>query len=127
MAYRLRPSGKTMLAIAYGLEKRRKCASMDGLIKLARGIVDEETKPFQKMVGFASLLSLSPKKAKVGIHTLVHHGYLDQIYKEGDYFLRLSKLGRQEATLFLPKLETTSFKESKKAKPTITALPRKGE
>ena len=116
-----------MLVLVYGLEKRRKCASMDGLVKLARGVMDEETKPFRKMVGFASLLSLSSKKGKMGLHALVHHGYLDQIYKEGDYFLRLSAKGRKEARLYAPKVATLSFKEGKKAKPSIIAIPRKGE
>ena len=119
MAKQLTPTAKCLLVAVYELGKKKKIASRDGLLKILQGEVDEETKNLTKMIGFASCLSLKSKRGKMLLHSLVHQGYLDQRYSEGDYFLALSKSGRKVALEALDKVESLSFKSKKPKIPTI--------
>ena len=101
------------------LSKRGKIANMDGLIKILQGVVDQETEGLTDMIGFASSISLKGKRGKNLLHALVHQGYLDQRYIEGDYFLALRDSGRIIALENKAKVAQKSFKEPKPKRVTV--------
>ena len=107
------PTAKCFLVALYELKRRNKVASMDGLIKILKGQVDDETEPLVKMAGFASCLSLKSKRGKNLLHSLIRNGFLDQKYIEGEYFLALTNLGAKVALESLTKVEAISHKEGK--------------
>ncbi|MDO5330412.1 MAG: hypothetical protein Q4F15_03135 [Bacillota bacterium] len=112
---------KKLLALVYLLEKRGKMATIDGLIKIARGEEDGETLFLKGEPGYGCLLSLRGKQAKLSSHGLVREGYLRQVYVDGDYFLRLTPKGEEIAQQWAPRLGS-AIKESK---PTIIDIERK--
>ena len=119
MEKKLSPCAIALLVVIDELAARGKIASMDGLIKIVQGVVDSETEGFADMIGFSSAISLKGKRAKNLLHALVHQGYLDQRYIEGDYFLALRDSGRIIALENKAKVAQKSFKEPKPKRVTI--------
>ena len=117
MEKKLSPCAIALLVVIDELAARGKIASMDGLIKIVQGVVD--TEGFTDMIGFSSAISLKGKRAKNLLHALVHQGYLDQRYIEGDYFLALRDSGRIIALENKAKVAQKSFKEPKPKRVTI--------
>lgn len=113
MEKKLSPCAITLLVVIDELAARGKIANMDGLIKIVQGVVDPETEAFKDMIGFSSAISLKGKRAKNLLHALVHQGFLDQKYIEGDYFLALRDSGRIIALENKAKVASKSFKEPK--------------
>ena len=114
MEKKLSPCAIALLVVIDELAARGKIASMDGLIKIVQGVVDSETEGFTDMIGFSSAI-----RAKNLLHSLVHQGYLDQRYIEGDYFLALRDSGRIIALENKAKVAQKSFKEPKPKRVTI--------
>ena len=119
MEKKLSPCAIALMVVIDELAARGKIASMDGLIKIVQGVVDFETEGFTDMIGFSSAISLKGKRAKNLLHSLVHQGYLDQRYIEGDYFLALRDSGRIIALENKAKVAQKSFKEPKQKRVTI--------
>ena len=119
MEKKLSPCAIALLVVIDELAARGKIASMDGLIKIVQGVVDSETEGFTDMIGFSSAISLKGKRAINLLHSLVHQGYLDQRYIEGDYFLALRDSGRIIALENKAKVAQKSFKEPKPKRVTI--------
>lgn len=113
MEKKLSPCAIALLVVIDELAARGKIANMDGLIKIVQGVVDPETEAFKDMIGFSSAISLKGKRAKNLLHALVHQGFLDQKYIEGDYFLALRDSGRIVALENKAKVASKSFKEPK--------------
>ena len=124
MSNEMRPSAKKILAIALVLEERGFLASMDGFVKIISGEVDEETKQLDDLPGFGSSTTVSSKKVKMMIHTLVHNGYFAQSYREGDYFLALTQKGKEVGADYRGKLTVGLKKKSKNKCPTIIPLDK---
>lgn len=119
MEKKLSPCAICLLVVIDELATRGKIANMGGLIKIVQGVVDSETEGFTDMIGFSSAISLKGKRAKNLLHSLVHQGYLDQRYIEGDYFLALRDSGRIIALENKNKVAQKSFKEPKPKRVTI--------
>ena len=119
MDKKLTPTATCFIVAIGELESRGKIASMEGIIKIISGELDEETVSFKDMVGFASSLSIKKKRGKNLLHSLVRKGYLDQRYIEGDYFLALSESGKEVAIMNRDKVLALSFKSKKEKKATI--------
>lgn len=69
-------------------------ATADGLSKILRGVVDLDTNKFIYSAAFKALPSLSSRRLKGRINTLITKGYLEEDYdfETKTSFLRLTKM-----------------------------------
>jgi hypothetical protein len=110
----LKPSARAILALVAALHRKGYLASANGIGKLLRGKSDQETTVFSSLDLFGYSSSVSSKRIKARIRTLLRAGYLAQKYVEGQdeyYFLVTAKGAGQPA--FRPKKKKVTKTEKK--------------
>lgn len=109
---------KKIILCLWELNSLGKMPSKDGLVKILKGKEDKETLLYNKLVSFGLAQSDSSKRIKLAVIPLIREGYLEQVYAEKDYFLKLALKGK-EAYLKDANSLKAKPKTKKAIKPTI--------
>ena len=95
-----------------------------GVYKILKGIVDEETKKYQDLETFGCLISYSSKKVSRYVTMLIRHEYLKKIYDPNtdDLYLQITPIGSRILNEYLKNRRSTFQKKNILKKKTIVHL-----
>ena len=93
----------------------------DGIGKILRGEIDDETLPFAKIATFGTLISFQGRKLASYVMMLQRHGYLLNKYDpvSNAFYLAITPAGEEEVRLFLKRHPQQFKKKSQTFKNTI--------
>lgn len=116
-----------ILHVVDSLNKNDDFPLPQGVYKILKGTVDEETKKYQDLDAFGSLISYSSKKVSRYVTMLVRHNYLKKIYDPNtdDLYLQITPLGASELREYFKKRRSAFQKKSPLKKKTIVHLKQK--
>lgn len=95
-----------------------------GVGKILKGIVDEETSKYQSIRTFQTIISYSSKKICRYALVLLRHGYIEKIYdkKTNELYLKISQFGVSALQEYRKKHKKSFVKKKQLAKPTIVRI-----
>lgn len=90
---------RKLLQTIHNLNQAKALPSTEGVAKILNGVLDRETKPFEKSSTFGILLSYHGRKLTALVTNLARRGYLTYVYEDDSErkYLKITPLG--EATL----------------------------
>lgn len=113
-----------ILDTVFELNKHDYFPLSDGVYKILKGVVDEETVQYINYPTFSTLISCKSKKISMSIMLLVRYGYLGKIFdkKTEELYLQITELGKSTLVDFHKKHKVKYIKKSKDFKATIIKI-----
>lgn len=98
-----------------------------GVYKILKGTVDEETKKYQNLDTFGSSISYTSKKVSRFVTMLIRYDYLKKKYDPStdELYLEITPLGTQTLRDYFKKRRSAFLKKNVLKKKTIVHLPQK--
>lgn len=98
-----------------------------GVGKILRGIVDEETSRYQEIRTFQTLISYSSKKICRSVIVLLRHGYLEKIYdaKTDELYLKITQFAITSLHEYRAKHKNRFVRKKQASKKTIVNIGAK--
>lgn len=95
-----------------------------GVGKILRGIVDDETRRYQEIRTFQTLISYSSKKICRSVIVLLRHGYLEKVYDEktDELYLKITQFAITDLREYLKKHRNRFVKKKQAVKKTIVNI-----
>ena len=114
---------KILITIDY-LNNLKKFPTHEGVLKILKGEVDEETLSLTDCPTFKTLLSLNAKGISRHIMMLLRYDYLKKIYDKvtNELYLSVTDKTKSFLTTFLSKHKINLKKKEKTIKPTIVEI-----
>ncbi|NCA97402.1 MAG: hypothetical protein EOM77_04425 [Bacteroidia bacterium] len=112
---------RKLLQTIHNLNQAKALPSTEGVAKILNGILDQETKPFEKSSTFGILLSYHGRKLTALVTTLARRGYLTYVFEEDDNrkYLKITPLGEAALLSNETKSDEHYHRKEKKFTPTI--------